>query len=317
MGIPVEYDEGWVRSVRVNLSAIEARVQTLPARRTFKKKEQAKAYLHAIACMDLTTLKGDDTEGRAERLCGKALQPVKPELFQKVLKKFTFPDFDLTVGAVCVYPELVETAVGCLHGRIPVASVATGFAAGQTPLEAKIKEVERAILDGAKEIDIVISRKEALRGHWRHVYGEVKLFSEMCRDRARMKTILGVGDLKTMENVAKASRVALMAGSDFIKTSTGFEETNATLETGLVMARQIREFQEIYDLKAGFKPAGGIGTAKDAMNWLMLMKEELGDEWTRPELFRFGASSLLNNLEMQLDHLATDEYSAGHRHSIG
>ena len=308
------YDEGLVNSIRVNKSEVEDRARTLATRRTFKMESQAAAYLCAVQCVDLTTLAGDDTPGRVQRLCSKALRPVEPEL----IKKLGLEDFHPTVGAVCVYPAMVEWAVKFLNGRLPVASVATGFPAGQIPSELKIAEIKYAIDAGATEIDVVISRGTVFTGQWEKLYDELVSFRLACGNQAKMKTILGVGDLKTLDNIAKASAVAIMAGSDFIKTSTGFEPTNATLEAGLVMARQIRRFQEIIPgLKVGFKPAGGIRTAKDAQAWLILMLEELGDEWTRPELFRIGASTLLTDLERQLWHLATGRYSAEHHHPMG
>src|SRR3989344_1472542 len=311
---PMEFDLSLVNDIRVNRSVVEARAQTLGTRRTFKVEAQAAAYLRAVQCIDLTTLSGDDTSGRIERLGAKALKPISSE----ILEKLGIPDFYPTVGAVCVYPAMVKDAVSILGEKIPVASVATGFPAGQIPFYLKVKEIEYCLDMGAKEIDVVISRGLALRGAWRRVYEEIKFFRTVCGEKAKMKTILGVGDLKTLENVAKASAVAIMAGSDFIKTSTGFEPTNATLEAGLIMARQIRRFfQLIPGLKVGFKPAGGIRTAKDAQAWLILMLEELGDEWTRPELFRIGASTLLTDLERQLWHLATGRYSAEYHHPMG
>lgn len=313
---PIPFDEGLVNSVRVNRSAIERRTATLSTRRTFKVESQTAAYLRAIQCLDLTTLAGDDTPGRVERLCAKALTPLSAEL-QELLG---ITDLTFTVGAVCVYHNLVETAIRCIRGKIPVAAVSTGFPAGQTPFKAKLAEFEASLEAGAAEIDIVISRPLVLLGKWRELYEEIREFRYSCGERAKIKTILGVGNLGTFENIAKASVVAILAGSDFIKTSTGFELTNATLEAGLVMVREIRRLQDIYgekNLRVGFKPAGGIRTAKDAAAWLILMREELGEEWTKPELFRIGASTLLNDLERQLSHLATGRYSATHHHPLG
>lgn len=326
----VNLDLGWVNSIRVNRPAVERRVQTLLTRRTFKKASQAKAYLHAIACLDLTTLRGDDTEDRIDRLCAKALQPLRPEILEAVCQKFfakgesayggKFPEIDLTVGAVCVYPELVKEAVEAVKGKIPVASVATGFPAGKTFWHIKWPEVKECVRVGASEIDIVIDRELALTGEWEELHHQVKIICNSCREwgeeyrrEIKVKTILEVSDLQDLEIIAKASAVAMMAGSDFIKTSTGYGDYGATLEAGLVMVRQIREFYERTGKKVGFKAAGGIKTAKDAMNWLILMKEELGDDWVYPELFRIGASSVLTDIEMQLEHLAKDVYSAAHR----
>ena len=313
---PMEFDLSLVNDIRVNRSAVEARAQTLGTRRTFKVEAQAAAYLRAVQCIDLTTLSGDDTSGRIERLGAKALKPISSE----ILEKLGIPDFYPTVGAVCVYPAMVKDAVSILGEKIPVASVATGFPAGQIPFFLKVKEIEYCLDEGATEIDIVISRKLVLEGKWQRLYEEIKFFRAVCGEKAKMKTILGVGDLKTLENVAKASAVAIMAGSDFIKTSTGFEPTNATLEAGLIMARQIRRFFQLSVPRktiVGFKAAGGIKTAKDAMLWLILILEELGEDWAKPDFFRIGASSLLNDLERQLYHLATGRYSAEHHHPMG
>ena len=312
------FDGSLIDSIRINRSAIEDRAKTLGTRRSFKVEAQAAAYLRAIQCMDLTTLSGDDTPASVQRLCVKALQPVE----KKTLEKLGLNDWSPTVGAVCVYHELIRPAVAALKGRLPVAAVSTGFPAGQTPLQLKLAEIKNSLYDGATEIDVVISRNLVLTGKWVSLYQEIKLFREMCGDKAKMKTILGVGNLGTLENVAKASAVAIMAGSDFIKTSTGFEPVNATLEAGLVMVRQIRLFQDLNKgLKIGFKPAGGIKTAKDAMLWLILMLEELDEEWTKPELFRIGAGSqqisFLNDLEQQLHHLAFGRYSDDYRHPMG
>lgn len=318
MNKPVKLDKAWVESIRINRSAVERRAAELPKRRTFKVEAQVAAYLRAIQCMDLTTLAGDDTEDRVDRLCAKALCPVESE----ILKQLGLPDLRLTVGAVCVYHAMVQEAVFKLNlsgqeKRLPVAAVSTGFPAGQTPLELKLAEIRYSIEAGAKEIDIVISRALALNHQWQDLYNEICKFREACGDKVVLKTILGVGDLGTLENVAKAAAVAIMAGADFIKTSTGKEKTNATLETGLVMVRQIRYLYPVTGQKVGFKPAGGIKTAKDAMNWLALMLEELGEEWTRPNLFRIGASDLVTDLERQLHHLATGRYSANYRHPMG
>jgi deoxyribose-phosphate aldolase len=305
---PMPFDVGLVQSIRVNRSAVEARTVELGTRRTFKVEAQVAAYLSAIRCMDLTTLAGDDTPGRVARLCAKAVAPLDHELRTAL----GIPSVPLTVAAVCVYPAQVKTAVECLHGRIPVASVATGFPAGQTFLKVKLSEIDLAIRAGATEIDVVISREKVLTGKWKSLYDEIVSYRHACGDRARLKTILGIGNLETLSNIAAASAVAIMAGSDTIKTSTGFEPTNATLPGGLVMVRQIRRFADLgllNERRVGFKPAGGIRTAKDSMLWLTLMLEELGVEWTRPELFRIGASGLLNDIERQLRHLAYGRYA--------
>jgi deoxyribose-phosphate aldolase len=304
---PIPFDLGLVQSIRVNRSAVESRCVELGTRRSFKVEAQAAAYLAAIRCIDLTTLVGNDTPGRVERLCAKALAPLENEIISALGLKAP-----LTTGAVCVYPAQVKTAAQCLNGIIPVASVATGFPAGQTFVKIKLAEIDMAIKTGATEIDIVISREKVLTGKWKSLYDEIVAFREVCGGRARMKTILGVGDLETLTNIAQASAVAIMAGSDIIKTSTGFEPTNATLPSGLTMVRQIRRFMDLGILngqRVGFKPAGGIRTAKDAMLWLTLMLEELGPEWTKPKLFRIGASGLLTDIERQLRHLVYGRYA--------
>ena len=310
-GTPLDLD--WVMGAHVNKSAVERRIESLPKRRSIKKDWQAAWLLRAITCIDLTTLAGDDTPGRVKRLCAKARQPVRADM----LARLGLDGEKVTVGAVCVYPNRVHDAVEALRGTdIPVASVATGFPAGQTPLPQRIGEIEQAIEAGAHEVDVVISRYHVLTGDWRALYDELKQFREACGN-AHMKTILATGDLGTLKQVYQASLVAMMAGSDFIKTSTGKETVNATLEVSLVMTRAIREYLERYGYQIGFKPAGGIGTAKQAMAWQSLMKEELGDEWLMPNLFRIGASSLLTDLERQLYHYITGHYAAKHHMPMG
>jgi len=307
-------DLSWVMRSRVNRSAVERRTATLPARRSIKKEWQAAWMLRAITCIDLTTLSGDDTPGRVKRLCAKAKQPVRSDM----LAALGAGDQKITVGAVCVYPNRVRDAIEALAGTdIPVASVATGFPAGQTPLPQRIAEIEQAIESGATEIDVVIARTHVLTGNWQALYDEIRQFRETCGDTARMKTILATGDLGTLKQVYQASLVAMMAGSDFIKTSTGKEEINATLEFGLVMTRAIREYWERTGYKVGFKPAGGVSKAKQTLVWQALMKEELGVEWLLPNLFRIGASSLLTDLERQLYHYITGHYAARHHMPMG
>ncbi len=311
-GTPLDLD--WVMEARLNRSAVERRIATLPARRTVKKEWQAAWLLRAITCIDLTTLAGDDTPGRVKRLCAKARQPVRPDMLQAL----GVGDQKITVGAVCVYPSRVRDAVEALQGSdIPVASVAAGFPAGQTPLPQRIAEIEQAIEAGAREIDIVITRTHVLTGDWRSLYDEIKQFRQTCGKSAHMKTILAVGDLGTLKQIYQASLVAMMAGSDFIKTSTGKEVVNATLDSGLVMVRAIREYEQRFGYKVGFKPAGGINKAKQALAWQALMKEELGDDWLMPNLFRIGASSLITDLERQLYHYITGRYAARHHMPMG
>jgi len=311
-GIPLELE--WVARTRVNRSAVERRITTLPGRRSIKKEWQAAWLLRAITCIDLTSLGGDDTPGRIRRLCAKARQPVRPDM----LASLGVADKNITVAAVCVYPARVRDAVEALKGsHIPVASVATGFPAGQTPFSQRAAEIEQAIEAGAKEIDIVINRTDVLTGDWKDLYEEIKQFRHICGESAHMKTILATGELATLKQVYQASLVAMMAGSDFIKTSTGKENVNATLEFSLVMARAIREYREETGYMVGFKPAGGIHKAKQALQWQSLMKEELGDEWLKPDFFRFGASSLLADLERQLFHWISGHYAARHHMPMG
>jgi deoxyribose-phosphate aldolase len=301
-----------VRALRVNRSAVERRAATIPTRRTVKKEWQAGWLLRAVTMIDLTTLAGDDTAGNVRRLCAKAAHPIRTDLAESL----GVADLNLTVGAVCVYHAMVATAVEALEGTgIPVAAVSTGFPAGLSPLEERVREIRASVAAGAQEIDIVITRGHVLTGNWQALYDEVKLFREACGD-AHMKSILATGELATLGNVARASMVAMMAGSDFIKTSTGKEGVNATLPFSLVMVRMIREFYEATGFAVGYKPAGGIRTAKQSLEYLYLMKEELGDRWLRPDLFRFGASSLLTDIERQLEHFVTGRYSAAHRHPM-
>ncbi len=306
-GMPL--DLALVRAVRVNRSAVERRVASLAGRRTIKREWQVAWLLRAIACMDLTTLAGDDTPGTVRRLCAKARQPVRRELLEAV----GMADAGLTVGAVCVYHPFVAVAVEALAGSgIPVAAVSTGFPAGLSPLPLRVAEIRESVAAGAAEIDVVITRGHVLRGAWDALYDEVRLFREACGE-AHLKVILGTGDLATLTQVGRASQVAMMAGADVIKTSTGKEAANATLPVGLVMARMIRAYGEHTGHEVGFKPAGGIRTAKQALEWLVLMKEELGDRWLRPHLFRFGASGLLTDIERQVEHFVTGRYAAAHR----
>jgi deoxyribose-phosphate aldolase len=310
VGIPLNLD--WVREVRVNTSAVERRVQSHVARRTVKKEWQAAWLLRAITCMDLTTLSGDDTDERVRRLCAKARHPVQQEIEQKL----GIEELRIKVAAVCVYHTFVETALHALEGSgVHVAAVSTGFPAGLSPLTERVAEIRRSVESGAHEIDVVITRAHVFGGRWQALYDEVAAFKQACGS-AHMKVILGTGDLLTLRNVGRASVVAMMAGADFIKTSTGKEPTNATLPVGLVMTRAIREYAQQTGMAVGFKPAGGIRTAKQSIEWLALIKEELGNSWLRAEMFRFGASSLLGDIERQLEHHATGRYSAEYRHPI-
>jgi deoxyribose-phosphate aldolase len=309
-GTPLELDK--VAPLKVNLSAVERRVSALGGRRTVKKDWQAAWLLKAVSLIDLTTLAGDDTAGKVRRLCAKARNPVSRE----TLATLGVDDSGLTTAAVCVYHDMLAPARGALAGSgIELAAVSTGFPAGLSPLETRLAEIHASVAAGASEIDIVISRRHVLQGNWQALYDEVKAMREACGP-AHMKSILATGELGTLRNVAKASMVCMMAGSDFIKTSTGKEPVNATLPVTLVMLRMIREYQEMTGHKIGFKPAGGISTARDALLYLILIKEELGREWLEPRLFRFGASSLLGDIERQLEHTVTGRYSAGFRHPM-
>ncbi len=307
-GLPLDLD--WIARVQANTSAIERRAATLPGRRSVKKDYQAAWLARAITCIDLTTLAGDDTAGRVERLCAKARQPVRADL----LAALGLPA--ITVGAVCVYHEMVAVAVAALAGTgIPVAAVSTGFPAGLSPYHLRVKEIEQSVKAGAQEIDIVISRRHVLTGNWQALYDEMREFRAACGP-AHVKAILATGELGTLRNVARASLVCMMAGADFIKTSTGKEAVNATLPVSLTMIRAIRAYEEATGIKIGYKPAGGISKTKDALVYQSLMKEELGRDWLRPDLCRFGASSLLGDIERQLEHHVTGAYSASWRHPM-
>lgn len=303
-------DMDWVRAVQANTSAIERRAATLPGRRSVKKVYQAAWLCRAVSCIDLTTLAGDDTTGRVRRLCAKARQPVRADLLDALGME------GLTVGAVCVYHDMVATAVEALEGSgIPVAAVSTGFPAGLSPFPLRVAEIGESVKAGAAEIDIVISRRHVLTGNWQALYDEMRAFRDACGE-AHVKAILATGELGSLRNVARASLVCMMAGADFIKTSTGKESVNATLPVSLVMIRAIRAYHERTGVRVGYKPAGGISKAKDALVYLSLIKEELGDRWLRPDLFRFGASSLLGDIERQLEHHVSGAYSAGWRHGM-
>jgi len=309
-GIPLNLD--WVEHIRVNTSAVERRAQTLVTRRTVKKDWQVAWLLRAITCMDLTTLSGDDTDERVRRLCAKGRQPIRQDL----VRLLAIESLNIRVAAVCVYHSFVETALRALEGSgIKVAAVSTGFPAGLSPLDERVTEVRRSVEAGAHEIDVVITRAHVFGGRWQALFDEIATFKAACGN-AHMKVILGTGDLLTLRNVARASMVAMMAGADFIKTSTGKEAVNATLPVGLVMTRAIREYAQQTGMAVGFKAAGGIRTAKQSIEWLALMKEELGASWLSARLFRLGASSMLADIERQLEFHATGRYSAEYRHPI-
>jgi deoxyribose-phosphate aldolase len=309
-GEPLDLDR--VLAIRVNRSAAERRAATIPTRRTVKKEWQAAWLLRAVTLIDLTTLSGDDTPGNVRRLCAKARQPLRPDLVDAL----GVSGLAVKVAAVCVYHRYVSTAVEALDGSgIPVAAVSTGFPAGLSPFEQRVAEIGASVAAGAREIDVVITRAHVLTGDWPALYDEVKAFREAA-GHAYLKAILATGELATLTNVARASQVAMMAGADFIKTSTGKEGVNATLPVSLVMVRQIREYAQSTGFKVGYKPAGGIRTARQATDYLLLLKEELGRDWLEPNLFRFGASSLLTDIERQLEMFVTGRYAAAHRHPM-
>jgi deoxyribose-phosphate aldolase len=301
-------DLGWVNQIKVNRNAADRRAASLANRRTVKKEYQAAWLVQAIKCIDLTTLGGDDTPGRVERLCRKAMRPLRADLVEAL------GIANVTTGAVCVYHEMIAPAADILQGRLPIAAVSTAFPAGLSSMETKLREIELSVAAGATEIDIVITRQHVLNGNWQSLYDEMQAYRAACGD-AHVKAILATGDLTTLENVAKASWVCMMAGSDFIKTSTGKEGVNATIPVALTMVRAIREYHEQTGFQVGFKPAGGVSSAKSALQYLTLMKEELGRDWLEPHLFRIGASSLLTDIERQLEHYVTGSYSANHRHA--
>ncbi len=310
-GMPL--DLGWLEAMRhVNRSALERRVGTLGKRRSIKKDDQAAWLLRAIALMDLTTLNSNDTDERVRRLCGKAKNPLRPDIADAL----GVTEAKIRPAAVCVYHPFVKTAVAELKGTgIHVAAVSTSFPHGLAPLSTRIAEIEASVADGADEIDVVIPRGLVYGARWQELYDEIARFRATCGE-AHLKVILGTGDLSTLRNVTLASMVAMMAGADFIKTSTGKESVNATLPVGLAMVRAIRAYRERTGHLIGFKPAGGISTAKSALDWLVLMREELGRRWLEPDLFRFGASSLLTDIERQLEHHVTGRYSATYRHAM-
>lgn len=307
----MDLDLDWVLSAQANTSAIERRAASFGTRRSVKKDYQAAWLLKAITCIDLTTLSGDDTAERVRRLCAKAKSPLRHDLVTALGIN------PVTTGAVCVYHDMIAPAVDALAGTgIPVAAVSTGFPAGLSPLNLRIAEIEASVAAGATEIDIVISRRHVLSGNWQALYDEMKAFRAACGG-AHVKAILATGELGSLRNVARASLICMMAGADFIKTSTGKESVNATLPVSLVMVRAIRDYFQISGYKVGYKPAGGISKAKDALVYLSLIKEELGNDWLCPELFRFGASSLLGDIERQLEHYVTGAYSGTYRHAMG
>ena len=308
----IKLDLDWINRTRVNTSAVERRAATINSRRTVKKEWQVAWLLKAITCMDLTTLSGDDTEERVRRLCAKAANPIARDVVQSL----GIDELHIRVGAVCVYHAFIHAARRALEGTsVRVAAVSTGFPAGLNAFEERLAEIRRSVAAGAHEIDVVITRSHVFGAQWQRLYDELVEFKEACGP-AHCKVILATGDLVTLRNVEKASLVAMMAGADFIKTSTGKESVNATLPVGLVMARAIRAYADETGMAVGLKPAGGIRTAKQSLEWLALMNEELGRSWLEPTLFRFGASTMIGDIERQLAFHASGRYSAGYRHPL-
>jgi deoxyribose-phosphate aldolase len=268
--------------------------------------------MKVISLIDLTTLSGDDTDARVRRLCRKAISPLN----KKLVEDLSIESLELSTAAVCVYHDMLPAAKKVLEGHdIKLAAVSTGFPAGLSPLPLRLEEINYSVEAGADEIDIVISRRLVLEGKWNQLYDEVKSFRKAC-GKAHLKTILATGDLGNLNNIAKASQVCMMAGADFIKTSTGKEPTNATLPVSLVMARMIRDYYERTGYRIGFKPAGGVSDSKTALQYMIMIEEELGRRWLEPDLLRFGASSLLADIERQLDHFSSGYYSTYYRHPI-
>ena len=308
----IDFSLDLISSISVNRSAVERRCANYGPRRSIKKENQAAWLLKAITLMDLTTLSGDDTVARVRRLCSKARQPISINLE----KELGIESLNLSVAAVCVYHDMLDAAKQAIKGSsINLAAVSTGFPAGLSPLPLRLQEIEYSVNEGANEIDIVISRRHVLEGNWKALYEEVKMFREQCGD-AHMKTILATGELGNLTNIAKASQICMMAGADFIKTSTGKESVNATLPVSLVMVRMIRDYYIKTGISVGFKAAGGISDTKTALLYMTMIREELGRRWLEPDLFRFGASSLLGDIERQLDHYSTGFYSSSYRHPL-
>jgi deoxyribose-phosphate aldolase len=275
----------------------EARAAML-ATRSIKTTAKRWALDTAISMIDLTTLEGQDTPGKVRALCAKAKRPDPADP--------TAPQ----VAAVCVYPDLANVAATELAGSgIHVASVATAFPSGRTSLDVKLADAKYAIAAGADEVDMVIDRGAFLAGDYQLVYDEVAAVREVVEGAAHLKVILETGELVTLDNVRRASWLAMLAGADFIKTSTGKISPAATLPVTLVMLEAVRDFRESHGRQVGVKPAGGIRTAKDAIKYLVLVNETAGEDWLDPRWFRFGASSLLNDLLMQRTKLATGRYS--------
>jgi len=274
-------------------------------RRSIKTAAKLAGLKLSVAMMDLTTLEGMDTPGKVEYLCRKAVRPLDPE--------YGVP----ACAAVCVYPSMVKHARRCLgeNSAVKVASVATGFPSGQYPLRTRLEETRRAVRDGADEIDMVIDRGAFHSGEHGRVFDEIAAIKDAC-GAAHLKVILETGELGTYDNVRLASQIAMEAGADFIKTSTGKVAPAATMPVTLVMLEAIRDFYFDTGVRIGMKPAGGIRAAKQALHYLVMLKETLGDDWLTPELFRFGASSLINDVLMQIVKLSDGRYQGADYYSL-
>jgi deoxyribose-phosphate aldolase len=283
-GLP--FDARVIAAIDVDADRVDRRIAELLDRPLPQGRERIDALVRIVRNIDLTTLQGDDTPDRVRALCARAIAPL--------------PGRDVMVAAVCVYHAMIAPALDALAGTdIPVAAVSAGFPAGLSPLSTRIAEVVESIAAGAGEIDIVIQRRHALTGDWQSLYDEVRAF-RAAAGQAHVKAILATGELADPTMIARASWVCMMAGVDFIKTSTGMEKVNATLPAGLVMLEAIRDYGARSGIRIGFKPAGGIATAETALRWQMLMREELGEDWLAPELFRIGASRLLDDVRCEL-----------------
>ncbi|XP_030558077.1 deoxyribose-phosphate aldolase-like [Drosophila novamexicana] len=287
-------------TVNISLRQVEEIASSLSQRCVVSGVNEIAWALRALMLTDLTTLSGDDTRANVRRLCVRACYPFEPQFFDKYFERTLL--LDIHCAAVCVYPARVKDAYTTIQqfnqlDSVAIAAVATGFPTGQYGLQTRLQEISHAILAGATEIDVVINRQLALLGDWEALYNEVVLMRSACGDHAILKTILAIGELGTMENVYKASMVCMMAGADFLKTSTGKEVVNATLPVGLVMIFAIQEFKRRTCQKVGLKAAGGVRTVRDAVSWMTLVNETLGSRWLTPHRFRFGASGLLDDIE--------------------
>ncbi|MDC2999391.1 deoxyribose-phosphate aldolase [Acidimicrobiaceae bacterium] len=288
-----------VGNVKVDQVGVLDRVSSL-ATRSIKRESKLDALEKIVSMCDLTTLEGEDTEGKIIQMSSKAMSPDPND------------DNVPSAAAVCVYPALVSTAKKIVKdSNVKVASVSSYFPSGQAPIESKISDTQFAIDEGADEIDIVINRKAFFEGDYKKVYEEIKALKDVCGE-IHLKTILEIGELKTYENIKKASVIALCAGSDFIKTSTGKISNGSSREACLIMARTVREFESYGYGMRGIKVAGGIRDAKDAIRYLVIINEELGGSWLSPDYFRFGASSLLDDVLKQIKKLKTNAYQSSY-----